>query len=372
MIKEKEPAKEQDICIDGKDITKSKKSKLKIIIICLLVFIFITLIAAQIITHISLKENFSRGEYSQFTTNYRYDHYEQDYPRKNVSFKSGDNLLQGYIYGCDNNKGLIVFSHGIGGGHEGYIGEIIWLVNNGWRVFAYDATGSCTSEGEGTNGLPQSALDLDCALNYIENDKELSELPKFLMGHSWGGYAVTAVLNFDHDVKASASISGYAYPMDMIMEFADGMMGSSSKAMYPFIWLDCYMNFGKYTNMSAIDGINKSDIPVLVIHGTEDTMIGYNRSSIISKKSEITNPNVRYYPIDGKYCGHSNILHSDETNEYLDKLDSEYEKICDKYKDGKVPDDAESEFYEKADKELANQVNEELMTEINKFFEAQL
>lgn len=354
------------------DKIKKKRSKKKTILTVVIILLVLTIIAAQVITHILIKENFSRGEYSKYHTGYCYDHYKKDYPRKNVSFKSGENTLQGYIYGEDNDKGLIVFAHGIGGGHEGYINEMIWFVNKGWRVFSYDATGCCTSDGDGTKGLPQSALDLDNALTFIENNKDLSKLPKFLAGHSWGGYAVTAVLNFDHDVKGSASISGYAYPMEMVQEFADGFMGRAAVLVRPFMWADCFATFGKNVNLSAIDGINKSDIPVLVIHGEQDKMIGYDRSSIISKESEITNPNVKYYPIDGKYCGHSNILNSDEANEYMDKLDAEYEKICDKYKDGKVPDDAEREFYEKTDKELANQVNEELMTEINNFFEIQL
>lgn len=41
---------------------------------------------------------------------------------------SGENTLRGYIYGENNDKGLIVVSHGIGGGHEGYINEIVWFV----------------------------------------------------------------------------------------------------------------------------------------------------------------------------------------------------------------------------------------------------
>lgn len=349
-----------------------KRSKKKILITVLIIFIIVTLLVTQIVTHVMLRQNFSRGEYGKYTSNYRYDHYEEDYPRTNVSFKSGDNTLQGYVYGGENDKGLVVLAHGIGGGHEGYINEIIWFVDRGWRVFAYDATGSCTSEGDGTMGLPQSALDLDSALTYIEQDSELSALPKCLVGHSWGGYAVTAVLNFEHDVKASASIAGYAYPMDMIMEFADGMMGGSSKALYPFIWLDCWSYFGENTNLSAVDGINKSNIPVLIIHGEEDQMIGYDRSSIISKQNEITDPNVEYYTISGKYSGHNRIFHSDRANEYLDKLDEEYDKLADNYEDGELPDEQRKEFFDNVDKELANECNEEMLKKINETFEKSL
>lgn len=351
---------------------RKNKSKKKIIRICVIAFVLLTLIVTQTVTHILLNDNFSRGEYNKYTTNYRYDHYEKDYPRKNVSFKSGENLLQGYIYGNDNDKGLLVFAHGIGGGHEWYLSFITYMVDKGWRVFAYDATGSCTSEGNGTKGLPQSALDLDNALTYIESDSELSKLPVFLAGHSWGGYAVTAVLNFDHDIKASASISGYAYPIDMIMETADGMMGKVSYLLYPFIWTDCFARFGSKVNMSAVDGINSSDVPVMIIHGKKDTVIGYDRSSIISKKGEIVNKNVEYYSIDDKYSGHNSIFRSEKANEYLEKLNKEYDKMAEKYKDGKVPDDERKKFFDDVDRELANQPNEKLFDDINSFFESHL
>ena len=317
-----------------------------------------------------LNDNFPRGEYNKYTINYRYEHYEKDYPRKNVSFKSGKNLLQGYIYGNDNDKGLLVFAHGIGGGHESYLSFITYMVDKGWRVFAYDATVSCTSEGDGTNGLPQSAIDLDNALTYIENDSELSKLPKFLAGHSWGRYAVTAVLKFNHDIKASASISGYAYPIDMIMETAEGMMGKISNLLYPFIWTDCFVRFGSKANMSAIDGINKSDIPVMIIHGKKDTMIGYDRSSIISKKNEIINKNVEYYTIDDKYSGHSNIFNSEKANDYKEKLNKEYDEMSEKYKNGKVANSEEKNFFKSIDKDLANEPDKKLFDDINSFFES--
>lgn len=354
--------------IDDNSAVK-KKSKKKIIIICIVSFIVVLCIVTMIVTHVLMKQTFSRGEYSQYSLLYRYDHYENEYPRTPVSFKSGENTLQGYIYGENNDKGLIVVAHGIGGGHEGYINEIIWFVDKGWRVFAYDATGSCESEGDGTKGLSQSALDLDCALNYIESDSRLKDMKVFLFGHSWGGYAVTAVMNFGHDIAASASIAGYAYPMEMIMEFADGMMGKASNLLYPFIWADNKALFGKYSSLSAIDGINSGDIPVLVIHGKEDQMIGYDRSSIISKKDSITNPNAEYYTVGGDYCGHNNIFHSDEANKYLEEVDKEFEKKAGMYEDGEVPDDVKEEFINNADKEKANGVNTEMLEKINSFYE---
>lgn len=350
---------------------KRKHNIKKIVLIVLAVLVLCTLVAAQVITHILLNQFFSRAEYSKYTTNYRYEDCQADYPRTNVSFKSGKNTLQGYIYGEENDKALLVFAHGIGGGHEGYLNTITWFVDNGWRVFAYDATGSCTSEGEGTMGLPQSAFDLDNALTYIENDSNLSKLPKFLMGHSWGGYAVTAALNYNHDVKAVASVSGYAYPMEMIQEFATGFMGNISVLVRPLMWADCFVTFGGNLNLSAIDGINKSDTPILIIHGKQDSTIHYDGASIISKQPQITNPNVKYLTIEGKYCSHKNIFYSEKANDYMTALDKQYDELSESY-GGELPESAKEEFFEGADKVTANQNNEYMLGEVLSFFESNL
>lgn len=353
-------------------LNKKRRSKKKIVIISVIAFVVIACIVTMIVVSALMRENFSRGEYPEYTTSYRYDHYAADYPREEVSFMSGRNTLKGWIYGADNDKGLVVVAHGIGGGHENYIDEIVWFADKGWRVFAYDATGSCESEGDGTMGLPQSALDLDCALTFAENDSRLSGLPVFLFGHSWGGYAVTAVLNFDHDVVASASVSGYAEPMEMITEFAEGMMGNMAYAVYPFMWIYNKVLFGQYSDLSAVDGINSSGIPVLIMHGTGDTMIGYDSSSIISKRDEITNPNVQYLTFtDEDRNGHNNIFYSKEVLEYIDTLNEDYEELYNSY-DGEIPDEVKENWYASVDKELANGINEDMMNSVEEFFEGAL
>lgn len=349
-----------------------KISLAKKILIGILAVLILLCVAVFLMTHILMKQNFGRGEYSEYSLNYRYDFYEKDYPRHAVNFESGKNTLQGYVYGEENDKGLVIFSHGIGGGHEGYINEIIWFVNQGYCVFAFDNTGSCESEGDGTKGLSQSALDLHAALNFIENDSELSKMKKLLIGHSWGGFAVTAILNFDHDITASASVAGYAYPVEMITEFGENLMGDLVNIAYPFICLDNWLIFGKYANLSAVEGINKSDIPVMVIHGTEDGTIGYNRSAIISKKDSVTNPNVEYLTIsDDAINGHSSIFYSQQAGYYRNSINAEYAKIKEQYPDG-VPENIVKEFYEKVDYAKANGLNTKMLEQINLFYEKAL
>lgn len=347
-------------------MAKTKRNKLKIALIIAAAFLVITFAVGMIVTSVMMADNFSRGDYSdpRFIVDYYYEHYQAEYPRTEVEFKSGDNTLKGYIYGAGNDKGLLVFAHGIGEGHESYLKELLWFIDKGWRVFAYDATGSGHSEGGGTRGLPQSALDLDAALTFAESDARLNSLPVYLMGHSWGGYAAAAVLNFDHKIAGSASISGYNEPIEMILEWTENM-GEFRYAMTPFVWIYNKVLFGQYSGMTAVNGINKSDIPVLIIHGTEDGTIGYNKSGIISEKEHITNPNAQYITIDGG--GHNNIFYTKEALEYIKEFNKNYSEIYDHY-NGEIPEDVLEKIYSDSDRELINTPNEELLSQIESFF----
>lgn len=328
---------------------------------------------ALLITHCIMRANFGRGEYKTYPTpDYYYDHYKANYPRRNVSFYSGKNRLQGYIFGEQNTKGLLVFAHGINSGHESYMQEIVWMVDNGWRVFAYDATGSCTSEGRGTTGLIQSALDLNAALTYVESDETLKTLSKCLMGHSWGGYAVAAGLYFGHDVKASASVAGYSDGIQMMMRFASVTMGKITVLLRPLAYVEHRILFGKYATLSAVDGINRANIPVMLIHGTADELVRYDITGIVAHKDEITNPNVVIYPMSDKgQDAHSSIFHNAKSVEEIARINAQLSELEQKY-DQNVPNEERQRVLDGADLDLYNLPNDKLLGDINAFFEEAL
>ncbi|MBE6589183.1 MAG: alpha/beta hydrolase [Ruminococcaceae bacterium] len=324
-----------------------------------------------LITHKIVKGRFYRVSYPKGPmAETLYPDYAEQYPRTPISFLSGKNLLHGYIYGAENTKGLLVFAHGIGAGHECYLRDLLWMVDHGWRVLAYDATGSCESEGEGTVGLVQSALDLDAALTYIESQKALSALPVCLMGHSWGGYAVSAGLYFSHNVTASASIAGYARPLEMMLEFSRKFMGKGVSLLAPFVWIEQKFIFGKYASLSAMDGINRARIPVLLIHGTEDEVISVDRASVVAHKDEIVNPHVETLLLDAcGQAGHGSIFRHRESVGYIESVDSEYKSTSEAH-GGVVPEEVKTAFFKKVDKMRYNRPNEELLLKIDDFFSA--
>ena len=318
---------------------------------------------------------FSRSALLKYSTEMTFAEYEKLYPgkytRRSVQFPSGGLMLQGYLYGEDRGKGLIVCSHGVFAGHESYIGGILNLVDRGYLVFGFDNTGSCESPGDSGKGLQQGPLDLSAALDYVESQPELAELPRFLFGHSWGGYSVCAVLKLGHKVDGVISISGFSEPVQVTAEMGDSQFGPISRLAYPMIGLENRRRFGENAGLSAIDGINGCDTPILIMHGAGDHYVRVDGAGIINHQDEITNPNVTFRFLDypGRN-GHNDIFLSEEAKirrqELLDRLEEPVkEHHVKNYWD--LPDEVQEEYFRDFDKSVTSQVNTELFDDIDRY-----
>ncbi len=350
-------------------LDKSKK-KIRIFGLSIVGFVLIFSVISMIVVSIIYNGQFPRYDRhdSTITAGLRYEDLETVYPRSLVNFKSGNNTLQGYIYGQNQNQGLVVVAHGLGGGADSYLSQITYFVDQGWQVFAYDATGSFDSEGKTTKGFPQALIDLDAALTYINTQETFVDLPILLFGHSWGGYAVSNLLHYDYKISAVATVSAANSAMEMIVEQGRSMMGPFINIQYPFLWLYQRILFGETASLNAIDAINQSNVPVLIIHGSEDEVIAYEGSSIISKLEDITNPNTRAISLsEPGRNGHNNLFRSRTSMEYIDEINIEYRKLYDSYNQN-IPYEIKQDFYSKIDRDLAQDINRDLMDEINDFF----
>ena len=323
----------------------------------------------MLVTHLLIADKFKRPEMTRNSWRADYSDYPDACDRVPVSFYSGKNKLKGYIYAPDNNdKGLIVFGHGLWGGHSKYMSLILAMTRRGFKVFAFDNTGCMESEGKDCHGLVQSALDMDAALTYIENDDSLSSMLRFLLGHSWGAFAVTAVFNFNHEANAAASLSGFYCSIPMLDEQAYTLLGPFSYYFRPFIFANNCLAFGNNANISAIDGINRTDTPIFISHGISDDTIHFDGASIISRKGDISNPGTRYHIFDGEYDSeHNSFLFSADAVIYQREIDESLKELEDIY-DGKVPDELIVDFYSKIDRIRASEENTELINMLDEFF----
>ena len=317
-------------------------------------------------------QNFPRVEERQYGGYLRYVDIK-GYEPSVVHFQSGSNTLAGYLFGPSNTKGLVVVAPGLGYGAEDYLAVDIYFVDQGWRVFSFDYTGTYASEGKSTKGLPQSRLDLKAALDFIQQKDELKDLPLMLYGHSWGAYAVTAVLNDPVNVKAAASISGFNAPNGLMAETLRQELGRPlGTAAYPFGLAYQTFLFGKDASVTAVDGINRSNIPVMVIHGSGDEDILYNGASIIAQRAKITNPQVVYQTYSAEnHDGHKTLFRSEAAVQYIDAKNAEFQALKDQYGED-IPASVLNDYYAGIDRFQTSELDPAFISSINTFFEQAL
>lgn len=350
------------------------KTKLVLNIIGIIVasLVLLYMVVAFIVSKVLLDDMFGRAEHDgELTTSYTADEITElfGYNKEAVEFSSNGNALHGYIWGDDGCDKLVVMAHGIGSWQNNYYPIMLRFLTEGYRVMTYDCTGTDSSEGKGTTGLSQSHIDLHNALLFIENSATLKDLPVYLFGHSWGGHAVTAVLNYDHkNIKAVASVAGYSSNGGIMLEWMKGTMGMGgfAYAVFPFAAICSVAEAGSAYNYTGVNGINGVDIPVLVLQGGKDDTVWTD--SIYNHREEITNEKFEY--IFYEDATHNGIIHdSDDPDvvEYRKSVLDRYNALEEKH-GGNIPYDEEKAFFNTIDKTKYNAINESTLDEILNFF----
>jgi len=333
-------------------------------------FLFLSFTGCTIMAVGVYKNSFDRVEQAddnEFSLSFNWrdiDH--SKYHREEIFFSSGKNRLQGFIYGGSNENGLIVISGGLGATADDYLPMIMFFVDNGWRVFAFNNTGVAGSEGNSTRGLTQSVIDLNSALNFINNSAEFHGLPVMLVGHSWGGYAVCAVLNYDHRINAVASFAGYNNGRNVYDDFGYKAVGLRYYMLFPHFRVIQRFYFGRAVAFTAVDGINRSNIPVMIIHASNDDQMPATTTSIYAHRDRIYNPYAEIIYLDGDDAtGHIYVFYSKNQREYMDWLAESWETYQIEHENASRFKWADEINF---DRVLANELNIELMNRINNLF----
>lgn len=185
-------------------------------------------------------------------------------------------VLRGNLYaqaGRQDFKALLVFAHGMGGGHLSYTTELDFFAKRGYLVLAYDNTGTMASEGKSLVGMPQAVSDLRSALAFAKQDARTKDLPVVLAGHSWGGYTVCRVLYFHPNVKGAVAFSAPDDVPTLLCAQAKAMTGKNLGFLEPFLRLYERIRFGKAAAMRTSEIAAQTDAPLLLLHGGRDTTV---------------------------------------------------------------------------------------------------
>ena len=234
-------------------------------------------------------------------------------------------MLAGYLYSAgEDQHGIVVIAHGFGGGgHNSYMDCADYFAHNGYYVFAYDATGTDKSEGEGVGGVPQGAIDLDYAISFVESSNDIPDLPVVLFGHSWGGYSVCSVLTYHPEVRAVIECSGFDRSSDMFESGGNSQSGDLIYLMTPFIRIYERFKYGKYAANTSMDGFAASDASVMIVHSADDDVIEIEYG--LDKYYEKYKDDDRFTFIRFEDRGHNDIF-NDPANTYKDEFNAGFDE----------------------------------------------
>lgn len=286
-----------------------------------------------------------------------------------VSFPSDrGQLLRGAVYTCGRDEtpvGLVVFAHGMGGGHLSYMTEIHTFAAAGFAVLAYDNTGTCASDGKKLVGFYQAVRDLRCALAFVRGRQDLSRLPVVLAGHSWGGYAVCQSLAYAGDaVSGVVALSAPESVSRTICDMMSGALGVKMGWMRPFFSVVLLLSdgLGAVRRTSAV--LKKSTVPVLLLHGDADKSVLYANSPL-AQKAVRGKGNITGIVCEGR--GH-NVYQTAESERYLNERFAEISAAKKKYR-GKIPEQEKKRLYD-IDYALITEEDTDIMKTVVDFMKA--
>ncbi len=243
--------------------------------------------------------------------------------------------LQGYFYYYPNPRKdrLIIFDHGMGGGHDSYMKEIELIARKGCTVFTYDHTGCKESEGESTVGFAQSLCDLDYAVNAVRTVESYRDARISVIGHSWGGFASLNISALHPDIESCVSISGFIGVERMIEQFFSGILKFYRPAV---LRLERESN-PMYSLIDARKNLKDTKTRILYIASDDDPTVKTEYHFDTLREALKDNKNIEFLLVHGKK---HNPNYSDEAVAELMKMSAAMTEGI-KNKTFKTPEDAE-------------------------------
>lgn len=209
--------------------------------------------------------------------------------------------LQGYFYyyGEPNKSRIVIFEHGMGGGHRAYMKEIALLAERGYFVFSYDRMGCMESEGKATNGFLQSLADLDDCICALKADERYRDASFSVIGHSWGAFSTLNIAAIHSEVTHIVAMAGFVSIKQMHKQFFPGVL----RIFRPTVYRVEKEANPKYIDFDARESLKKSNVKALIIHSEDDPIVSAKHHFYVMKAALGDCDNKTFLLLNGK--GHS-------------------------------------------------------------------
>jgi len=201
---------------------------------------------------------------------------------EDVYFKSSDGLtLHGWhIKAREKKLGTILHFHGNAQNISTHVNNVLWLAFEGYDIFTFDYRGYGRSEGRPSiDGVNRDALS---ALEFVLTHPDIKDGPLFIFGQSLGGAIAVysaATSPYKRQVKAVIVDSAFSsYRVIAREKLADFVLTWPFQFPFSFFFNDDY---------SPVKWIkNVSPLPLLIIHGEQDTLVPPHHAKIIYEEAD--------------------------------------------------------------------------------------
>ena len=245
-------------------------------------------------------------------------------------------ILRGFIYSSEKTepRGLIVFSHGFGAGHQSYTTEINTLAQAGFAVLAYDGTGCVASDGDCFRGFDQGPIDLKYALRFAAEDERLRRFDcVVLFGHSWGSFSVMNCAE-EKRVTGVVAMCGFISSAAVVAQSAVGQNKKKRARafwhiLFPWLYLLNKTSFGENANKNSLDSLLATKKEVLLMYGEKDNTVYFPNNGAILQEKLKDKKNIRFQSYQDK--GH-NVYLTCEAEREMNRVFGEIAKVSSREK----------------------------------------
>lgn len=304
-----------------------KKSRARNIIRTIVVFLLIFIVFSSVYVMFVYESVFKAYRADFYTIFPDYETLSEIYDMKEVYFSSKGITLKGRIYSAENPKAVVIMTHNKDASSQNLIGTAKSFLSKDYSVMLFDLTGHAESYGDSQVGLCRPADDMSAAIEYAMEDETIKNLPILLYGQGMGGYGACTALGKYPEVKGAVSVSAYADSADMLFEYSVKGMSVLGVIEYPITAIYNLIVFGGDVFNNAVNGINSTDSPVMIIQGMEDKTVNPEGAALINYRDRITNPNAVYLEVENR--GHNNTLYSESAftlnKAYEEEINALYE-----------------------------------------------
>ena len=184
--------------------------------------------------------------------------------------------LHGYYLSSGDSHRYVVICHGYGSQPLGMTGSISWFYEQGYNVLVPAARAHEQSEGRYVGmGWPERLDIVDWINTLVDQDPQARIA---LYGVSMGGATVMMVSGEDlpEQVKCIVEDCGYSSVWDEFAGQLDELFGLPTFPVLNAASLVTRIQAGyTFEEASAVNQLKKATLPMLFIHGEEDTFVPY-------------------------------------------------------------------------------------------------